>query len=835
MSDARPAAATVDHANADGGGATTGSADDSAAATDEGAAADTCAAGGASSTGSSTQLTAKMNARRRAAAARRRKAEVASTATVASSPSADDVDPPPAAHHAATIAALEASFSSLPMHEFFRPDATGTSLRFSAAKGRHVVATRLLPAGTPVFRVAPFAAVVSDAYVHAFCHHCFQTGPRMWVCSACKHARFCSATCKTAMAGVHMLECAALSRLPLLNLEGETGSIRMIMRICFLHQQEKLLQAKQQQQKQKPKNARSSWHPAPGVCFADSVGLMSHSESTPTRSKAQILLVLHELQQKVIQDEAIRRDPELDLQTLMRLLLAIQVNAHSITQSVSSSTREGAGAGAKIKIGVGLYLPAAYLNHSCDPNCAVWFDDHGFMVMQTVRALRVREELTYAYVDIYQSRTHRADALRANYFIDVCQCDKCARPLTHAASSVASGAVLTSGDALMQALVCSGCGTNPMVEFRHRCDGGTSQQPYAALKLPLLKFSNDDDAVCSACGRSYQGADLEARAHQVRLLTHQAVVSADRGDYADAVDLLEQHVLYPEERLATVGHAFLHPMHEQMFNVFLHLSAYIGAHTQQLASQLDAATATTTPGGSSTGSSPEALLESLAQRSLRAVRYVSASLECLTAQGFDTHPEAADMLQLKGEQLMEAHRWLVQLAAAAAATSSDAAAPPRGEVPRQLVRTKEEPLTAVEEAARGRSHGRTGGSLTALSVVAQEAAAAAGSATAGSSASAAAAAAAGPLLSTSLPVLASLPVAAHACFVRCAAVRAVCFGANHPSMRTVQAKVDMLQQFAAPAAAHASSSSAVRTSDSAKGGGGGGSQKKKKKNGTGKR
>ncbi len=86
--------------------------------------------------------------------------------------------------------------------------------RFDEKKGRHVVAARPIPAGEAVLRQDPYAAVVKDAYVHAFCIRCFQTAPSLFCCSGCNHARFCSIKCRDAIAGVHNLECAALKRMP---------------------------------------------------------------------------------------------------------------------------------------------------------------------------------------------------------------------------------------------------------------------------------------------------------------------------------------------------------------------------------------------------------------------------------------------------------------------------------------------------------------------------------------------------------------------------------------------------------------------------------------------
>lgn len=529
--------------------------------------------------------------------AKRKKLEQQQQAVAAGGASASSSSGPADASQAAEAAALdalEATFPAHPMHAYFSDAANGTQLRFSRTKGRHVVATRPLPAGEAVFRMAPYAAVVNDKFVHAFCCRCFQTGPKMLCCSTCQQ-RFCSVACKDAMARVHNLECEALGCMKALPLESESAALRMLLRICYMQQQEAAAKAK------KTKDPKYKSPVAPigdaGLSWADMKSLISHSASHSSEFKSQVLIVINSFQIKVLQDDAIWRSAELDMTTCLNIILQIQCNAHTITDA------------SKNRVGLGLYIPAAYLNHSCRPNCVYWFDESGNMVMQSIRPIGVGEEVTYAYIDLYQSRASRAALLKQIYFIDNCQCERCLKTQEKA-----------SDDALTRTMTCSACGPNPLLALK------SPESAPVGAKLPVLKYDKSSvNMHCSSCAKVYKKDDIDELISNTQRLADQAMLMAQSGDFDDAIAYFESRVLFTTKPSSS-SHPFFHPYHASIFNCYLRVLSILQAAPQTAATLV------------------------------LIVRYASAVLECLASQRLDDHPEAADTIIAKATALLALHK-----------------------------------------------------------------------------------------------------------------------------------------------------------------------------------
>lgn len=518
--------------------------------------------------------------------------------------------------------ALEASFASHPMHAYFNPAANNTSLVFNRLKGRHVVAAKPIPAGTAVFTMEPYAAVVKDAFVPQICIACFRAAATMFCCSKCQHARFCSKKCQNAGGSVHTLECAAIKRLQETKFEGETAALRLVIRIAFLQQQERIL-AKQKEEKDedptvvalKKKAAASNesektklvWKPKPGQSWADAASLITHSDRYTDSAKAEMKLLLNRIQQNVIADEEIWRAMSLD-QTL-DLLLAIQCNAHHIADD------------SKNAVGLGLFIPAAYLNHSCKPNCAWWFDEQGRMVMQSLRRIAANEEITYSYIDVYNSRSERHQMLQKVFMVDVCQCDKCTRTTES-----------KSEDAFVRMMICGSCGTNPMLDSKPATAAGSSAGVPISKAWPILKLDklNNGDMFCPGCSRKYTHDELESLLRGQHRLCQRGMLMSQSGDFADAIECIEEKVLYPTRRGAEAeGKTALpwpHPYHAGLFNAYLLLSSIADGAPKTAVSLEDR------------------------------LRYVSYALECLAAQSLMNHPEAGKILLMRGQILAAMHR-----------------------------------------------------------------------------------------------------------------------------------------------------------------------------------
>jgi hypothetical protein len=407
------------------------------------------------------------------------------------------------------------------------------------------------------------------------------------------------------------------------------------MRIAFLQQQERF--ARKNKEAGVSASASSGrkvvWTPSPGASFADCASLISHESEYSAADLTQILLVINRLHQVVIQDEEIWTCAELSLPLCRTILLAVQCNAAAITYALDRT----------LKIGIGLFLPAAYLNHSCRPNCDWFFDNDGRMVMRALRPIAAGEEITYSYIQLYQSRTDRHAELKRIYYIRECLCDRCSRTQEK-----------NSEDAFMRMLLCSKCGTNPLLAIEKPAKEGEADAPASAAasagsssaassssssssgKWPVLRLDSSSGAqTCPSCATVYSAAAVAELLSETRLLSERATLMLQSADHADALAFLEEQLLYaPAPR--SPSQPFFHPYHAALFNTYL-LSLQAA---QRVASSAAASTAA--------GSEKEARAAHL-----RALRYASFVLECLRAQRLDAHALYASTLVQRGDVLAE--------------------------------------------------------------------------------------------------------------------------------------------------------------------------------------
>ena len=90
---------------------------------------------------------------------------------------------------------------------------------------------------------------------------------------------------------------------------------------------------------------------------------------------------------------------------LAALLLRLKYNVHPV---VSDTAQQ--------RVGIALFPAACYLNHSCDPNAVAHTVNGGnIIVFRSLRPIPAGEPVTYAYIDLYQTRQQRRSLLQAGY------------------------------------------------------------------------------------------------------------------------------------------------------------------------------------------------------------------------------------------------------------------------------------------------------------------------------------------------------------------------------------------------------------------------------------
>ena len=321
-------------------------------------------------------------------------------------------------HHEAAVS-LEAREEGMAGEDDADPWDAVTTDRVEG-KGEALRATRDLPKGARLLRVAPLFAVPYAAELTRLCGGCFQ--PRGAVCASCGSARLCSRCGAGAAGTLHGLECHALARLR----DGEEGltlahsDLRLLLRALAVRSMRRAVDAGGD-----PAAIAAAEDGDVIVDGYDALeGLMSGVDGgddgeLPHDAVATIAEVAK--QARFLLAASCRCSMDECVRTLGRL----QLNGFELTASEPEEGADEAEGGGHRPVGVGVFPSASYTNHSCAPNCAQRFDGHGCIVVETARDVRVGEELTIPYVDVRLGRRERRERLRKNFAFD-CACERCA-------------------------------------------------------------------------------------------------------------------------------------------------------------------------------------------------------------------------------------------------------------------------------------------------------------------------------------------------------------------------------------------------------------------------
>jgi len=298
------------------------------------------------------------------------------------------------------VVALESDFASLDVHKFF---AGNMRLAYSRTQGRYVVAAEDLPAGTVVLEQTPFAGVVSDRFLAAICSYCFGPITQLAVkCAGCKTVHYCSQQCMRAQKFIHSAECSTVGKLPTLGIQGETTSLRCVIRGMFIAHVERLAIEDEKKKLSQRNQALREWRPRPGHNAEDVAALMTHRD----KFSPDIIQTIEKIMTKLGTIFPAAVWPSDGVKRATDLYLQLHVNAHHITDPN------------KQPIGLGLYAAASYMNHSCNPTCVYHFGPNGAIVMRTIRDVKKGEELSFSYIDLYNPSYSRRKTLKGKYFFD---------------------------------------------------------------------------------------------------------------------------------------------------------------------------------------------------------------------------------------------------------------------------------------------------------------------------------------------------------------------------------------------------------------------------------
>lgn len=255
--------------------------------------------------------------------------------------------------------------------------------RISTKKGRGRVGIAMdnILCGEPVFIEPAAAAIVRSRYISEFCARCLSVGAGVHCAGRCGYGRYCSVKCKDEDAPEHSLSCDLLSRDQLKVIAQESRCDVDLLRLvlagmhCNNVELPKLKTHKEDM-------IQSEWIKSVGIAMT---AIASFVKWTPAMG--------------------------------IDMACRVTVNAHGIQSDDSRNT----------SVGVGFFPRTSMLNHSCSPTTA--FITRGRnLILRSITDISEGQEITYSYIDLYQSRPNRKVQLEQEKLF-TCHCVRCTEPI----------------------------------------------------------------------------------------------------------------------------------------------------------------------------------------------------------------------------------------------------------------------------------------------------------------------------------------------------------------------------------------------------------------------
>ncbi|GAM20277.1 hypothetical protein SAMD00019534_034520 [Acytostelium subglobosum LB1] len=279
--------------------------------------------------------------------------------------------------------------------------------------GRKMIAKRDIAKGELVVRVAPFGSALIDETMSTHCSSCFRYVQycKYTSCPKCKMCILCDqCDSDSVITDEHREECDVLQYLKDHGAEhGQTRDFRMMTRV--------LIRAVADLNKKVGKDTGlpKLWRSEPFIYDSfDDLMHLATDESAIDEEQMQAFKVSAESIITLIQ---YLKGPHyllpLTKQQIMDIYPKILFNAHEYIEPLNHK-----------EVARGIYPTAAYLNHSCDPNCIWYNDNNGMMAFRSNRLIKAGEEATTTYIDIARPSIERRVSLMKHYSF-YCQCSRC--------------------------------------------------------------------------------------------------------------------------------------------------------------------------------------------------------------------------------------------------------------------------------------------------------------------------------------------------------------------------------------------------------------------------
>ncbi|KAM5494755.1 hypothetical protein MaudMau93_000053 [Microsporum audouinii] len=261
--------------------------------------------------------------------------------------------------------------------------------------GTGLFATSTIKTGQAVFNLpATFSTVLSTERLADACSNCFANAPyaanvmadvgiKLRFCTGCRVVKYCGKGCQTEnWAAIHKHECATYKRLyPKVLPVNSRAALRIL----------KLRSSKQPDVQQDLSMFRS---------------LRSHFKEIAETNMEQYERIM-----LCAKAEKEYSHSDLDIETIAEYLAKIEVNGFTFTTPFGDP------------LGLCIQPFACFVNHSCDPNAVVGFDE-GNITVRALRTIEPDEQVFISYIDNTNPFEIRQKELAERYFF-TCRCSKC--------------------------------------------------------------------------------------------------------------------------------------------------------------------------------------------------------------------------------------------------------------------------------------------------------------------------------------------------------------------------------------------------------------------------
>ncbi|XP_028395252.1 histone-lysine N-methyltransferase SMYD3-like [Dendronephthya gigantea] len=308
----------------------------------------------------------------------------------------------------------------------------------ATSRGRGIRSKVRVNKGDTILFQEPHVFVSRSEMLGRICDNCLSMGDiKLQRCSACKMVYYCGENCHRNAWATHKLECKYLKKF---SAAMPSDTVRMLSLLLL--------------KKDTPK-------------WLDD--LVSHSEHIRSKKGDVFAYMLKML------DKYFDGGLEWSNERVFELFCKVNCNAFTICD------------GELKPIGLGLYQTAAFLNHSCEPNCIAVFIGATCHI-RNIKNVEQDQELFISYTELMRPRAVRQDELREQYYFD-CACPRCVNELEYGSemnslkclNRECPNAVGFSKDTM----VCSECGSTVPTDFA----SGNITQLYEKIEATLSTFN----------------------------------------------------------------------------------------------------------------------------------------------------------------------------------------------------------------------------------------------------------------------------------------------------------------------------------------------------------